>query len=48
MEEVLKILEEIKNASGKAKQDILEKNKDNDLLKKVLFFVYNPYIVTGK
>ena len=47
MEEVLKILEEIKNASGKAKQDILEKNKDNVLLKKVLFFVYNPYIVTG-
>ena len=37
MEKILKILEEIKNASGKRKQEILE----------VLFFVYNPYIITG-
>ena len=47
MEKVLKILEEIKNASGKAKQEILETNMNNDLLKEVLCFVYNPYIVTG-
>ena len=47
MEKVLKILEEIKNASGKRKQEILEENKSNELLKEVLFFVYNPYIITG-
>ena len=47
MEIVLKILNEIKNASGKKKQEILEKNKDNELLKDVLYFVYNPYIITG-
>lgn len=47
MEQILKILENIKSASGKRKQEILEENKDNELLKKVLSFVYNPYIVTG-
>ena len=32
MEKILKILEEIKNASGKRKQEILEENKSNELL----------------
>lgn len=47
MEKVLEILEKIKIASGKAKQEILEENSGNQLLQKVLTFVYNPYIVTG-
>lgn len=47
MEKVLKILENIKIASGKEKQTILEENNGNQLLQKVLTFVYNPYIVTG-
>lgn len=47
MEEVIDILNEIKNASGKRKQMILEENKDNEALKQILCFVYNPYIVTG-
>lgn len=47
MEEVIKIFEELQESSGKRLQEILEENKDNELLKKVLWFVYNPYIVTG-
>ena len=39
MEQILQILENIKSASGKRKQEILEENKDNELLKKVLSFV---------
>lgn len=47
MEEVIKIFKELQESSGKRLQEILEENKDNKLLKKVLWFVYNPYIVTG-
>lgn len=47
MEEVIKIFKELQKSSGKRLQEILEENKDNELLKKVLWFVYNPYIVTG-
>lgn len=47
MEEVIKIIKELKASSGKRLQGILEKNKDNQMLKDVLYFVYNPFIVTG-
>lgn len=47
MEEVLKILESVKKASGSQKQRVLEDNKINILLRDVLAFVYNPFIVTG-
>lgn len=47
MEEVIKIFKELQESSGKRLQEILEENKDNELLKKVLWFIYNPYIVTG-
>ena len=47
MEEVTKIFKKLQESSGKRLQEILEENKDNELLKKVLWFVYNPYIVTG-
>ncbi len=47
MEEVIKIFKKLQESSGKRLQEILEENKDNELLKKVLWFVYNPYIVTG-
>ena len=47
MEEVIKIIKELQASSGKRLQEILEENKDNQMLKDVLFFVYNPYIVTG-
>lgn len=47
MEEVIKIFKELQESSGKRLQEILEENKDNELLKKILWFVYNPYIVTG-
>lgn len=47
MEEVIKIIKELQVSSGKRLQEILEKNKNNQMLKDVLYFVYNPYIVTG-
>lgn len=47
MEEVIKIINELKNNSGNKLKEILEKNKNNTLLKDILFFVYNPYIITG-
>ena len=47
MEEVIKIIKELQVNSGKRLQEILEENKDNQMLKDVLYFVYNPFIVTG-
>ena len=47
MERVIEIIKELKANSGKKLQEILEENKDNQMLKDVLYFVYNPYIVTG-
>ena len=47
MDEVIKIFRELQNSSGKRLQEILEENKDNQMLKDVLYFVYNPFIVTG-
>lgn len=41
------ILEEIGNASGKAKLAILQENKNDELLADVLHFLFNPRIVTG-
>lgn len=43
-----KILEKIKNtSSSNEKQGILEQNKNDELLKEILYFVYNPYFKTG-
>ena len=47
IEEVIKIIKELQESSGKRLQEILEENKDNQMLKDVLYFVYNPFIVTG-
>ena len=48
MIEQYKILEKIKNtSSNNEKQAILEQNKNNELLKEILKFVYNPYFRTG-
>lgn len=41
------ILQEIKEAKGKTKQDVLEKYNDNEQLKNVLLFLNSPRIVTG-
>lgn len=41
------ILLEIKNATGKEKKVVLEKHKDNQLLKDVLVFLYSPRVTTG-
>lgn len=48
MDKLLNIFNNIKNESSRVvKEDILFKNKDNQLFLDVLKFVYNPYIVTG-
>lgn len=47
MKEVIKIIKELQANSGKRLQEILEENKGNQMLKDVLYFVYNPFIVTG-
>ena len=47
MEKVIRIIKELQANSGKRLQEILEENKDNQMLKDVLYFVYNPFIVTG-
>lgn len=41
------ILQEVKESKGKAKQAVLEENKDNQLLKDILYFLYSPRVVTG-
>lgn len=46
--EVVEIMHQIKNTSGaNDKQAILKANKNNDLLKSVLDFIYNPFVLTG-
>lgn len=48
MENILKIINQIETTSSRnEKENILKKNSDNTLLKDLLYFVYNPYIVTG-
>lgn len=41
------ILEEVENAKGKEKIEVLKKHSDDSLLPDVLNFIYNPRIVTG-
>ena len=42
MKQVLKIINQLENTSStKEKQKILTDNKDNVLLKKILFYTYN-------
>lgn len=48
MKNIIKIIKELQSNSGRIdKENILEVNKGNELFKKVVKFVYNPYIVTG-
>ena len=48
LEEVLKIINQIANTSSRNdKERILKENQDNELLKDVFYFVFNPYILTG-
>jgi len=48
MLKVIEIINEIANTSGRNdKEAILERNKDNELLKKVLKFVFDPFVLSG-
>lgn len=46
--EVVEIFDTIRDTSSKTgKEALLKQHKDNDLLRKMLNFLYNPYIKTG-
>jgi len=48
MEKVLEIVEQLQGTSGRNdKEYILKQNQSNELFKKVMHFIYNPYILTG-
>jgi len=48
MEKVLAIVQQIQSTSGRNdKESILSQNKDNELFKSVMYFIYNPFILTG-
>lgn len=48
MQNVLRIISEIQATPKRTeKEAILEVNKDNKLFKDILYFIYNPYTVTG-
>lgn len=48
LQQVKRIFDELGLVSGrKAKEEILDRNKNNILFREILDFVYNPYIVTG-
>lgn len=48
MEKVLAIVEQLQGTSGRNdKEYILKQNEGNELFKKVMHFIYNPYILTG-
>lgn len=48
MNQVIRILEQIQNTSSRnEKENILKSNKDNEKLKKILEYTYNPYKVYG-
>lgn len=48
MKEVINIINQIRNTSStNEKLEILKKNKDNKLLKQVLYYTYNPHLKYG-
>lgn len=47
MKKIIEIIKKLQENSGNKLQEILQDNYDNQLLKDILYFVYNPYIVTG-
>lgn len=48
MKKVLSIVEQLQGTSGRNdKEFILKQNESNELFKKVMHFIYNPYILTG-
>ena len=48
MHKILEIFNNLMDTSSRnEKEDILRANKDNELFKDILKFVYDPYIVTG-
>ena len=48
MEELIRVVKELQATTGRLdKERILQENKDNDFIKRVFEFVYNPYVISG-
>ena len=48
MEELIRVVKELQATTSRLeKERILIENKDNDFIKRVFEFVYNPYIISG-
>ena len=48
MEELIRVVKELQATTGRLeKETILQENKDNDFIKRVFKFTYDPYLVTG-
>jgi len=48
MEKILAIVEQLQGTSGRNdKEYILKQNESNELFKKVMWFIFNPYVLTG-
>jgi len=48
LEQVLKVINQIASTSSRNEKEVtLKQNKENELLKDVFYFVFNPYILTG-
>ena len=48
MQEIIRIIRQLQNTNGtNDKLNILKENKDNELLQKVLYYTYNPFMKYG-
>ena len=48
MEELIRVIKELQVTTGRLdKERILQENKDNDFIKRVFKFTFDPYITTG-
>ena len=48
MEELIRVIKELQATTGRLeKERILQENKDNNFIKRVFKFTFNPYTITG-
>ena len=48
MEELIRIIKELQSTNSRLeKEEILQNNKDDDFIKRVFKFAFDPYITTG-
>ena len=48
MNELIRVIKELQATTGRLeKERILQENKENDFIKRVFKFTFDPYLVTG-